>query len=79
VSTFEERHGAIDAVQSGPATLVQGDPDLTGYEDEALLRAFAALTHQMHGSPEGERRAHHRAQRDLVEAEVLRRMGSYRV
>lgn len=37
-----------------------------------LLKAFASLTHRLDGGPEDE--AAVRAQRDQVEAEILRRM-----
>ena len=39
--------------------------------NEALLRTFAALTHRMHAAPKSEDL---RAQRNLVEKEILRRM-----
>lgn len=42
--------------------------------DEDLLRTFARLTHQIHEASWTETRADLRAQRDLVQAEVLRRM-----
>lgn len=40
--------------------------------DEGLLRTFAALTHSIHVSDEPE----YRAKRDIIEAEILRRMRS---
>lgn len=39
-------------------------------EDADLLRTFAALTHRLHESDSRD----NRAQRDLVQAEILRRM-----
>ena len=41
----------------------------------ALLRAYASLTHKIHGAAAGEAADDLRAQRALVEAEILRRTG----
>jgi hypothetical protein len=42
--------------------------------NEDLLKAFAALTHRMHVEAAAERGNGLRAQRDRVQAEILRRM-----
>jgi hypothetical protein len=44
---------------------------LSRTSNEALLRTFAALTHRLHETNSLDVRA----QRDIVEAEILRRMG----
>lgn len=46
--------------------------DLSEYTDDALIRTFAALTHRM--DKRDGRQSEHRQQRDLVQAEILRRM-----
>jgi hypothetical protein len=53
-------------------------PDLSGYSDDALLTAYAALVHRIHAAEEpfGAALADDlRAQRDQVRLEALRRMG----
>lgn len=51
---------------------------LRATSNEALLRTFAALTHRMHSSREEARtEAELRGHRDMVQAEVLRRMGGH--
>lgn len=55
--------------QSRRAEIRHKEP--SDFSDEALLKAFASLTHQMH---EGSREFDLRARRDLVQAEILRRM-----
>lgn len=45
--------------------------------DEGLLKAFATLTHQLHATVEVEQGEDIRAQRDRVQAEILRRMKSH--
>jgi hypothetical protein len=65
--------------QSSTATLTT--PDLSGYSDDALLTAFAALTHRIHEVEAGARAGRHsltpgpglRDQRDALRLEVLRR------
>jgi len=53
----------------------QADRALAGASPEALLRTFAALTHQLHDAA-GRYERDLRAQRDKVQAELLRRMGA---
>lgn len=57
--------------------------DFSEYEDDVLLRAFAALTHKLHGLRErdqshgdvhGPKIRQVREDRDAVQAEILRRM-----
>lgn len=58
--------------------------DISTYADEVLLQTFAALTHRLDGIGESKQpaavrdaaSAEVRAQRDLVQAEILRRMTS---
>lgn len=57
---------------------------LAASDGAALLRTFAALTHRMERARQRDNRAGDsteaslRAQRDLVQAEILRRMGETR-
>lgn len=57
--------------------------NLSAYDDEVLLRTFASLTHRLHalrerdeshGDVHGPKIRHAREERDLVQAEILRRM-----
>lgn len=43
---------------------------------QALLTAFANLTHRLHASEDDQHSADLRVQRGIVEAELLRRMGA---
>jgi S-adenosylmethionine:diacylglycerol 3-amino-3-carboxypropyl transferase len=47
---------------------------LSHTSNEALLRTFAALTHRLHGVEGLMMERDLRAQRDMVQAEILRRM-----
>lgn len=49
---------------------------LAEQKDTTLLKAYASLTHRLHGTADGADSL--RRQRDLVEAEILRRMGGAR-
>lgn len=56
---------------------------LAAASPEALLKTFASLTHQIHAAgkvrrPEHDASPRLRAQRDMVKAEILRRMGGTR-
>lgn len=68
ITTRTEREAAITAREAAAARLA-------ATSDEGLLATFAALTHQIHVTASAEGAAVVRAQRDLVQAEVLRRMG----
>lgn len=50
---------------------------LTESSPEALLKAFASLTHRMHGATPSTEHVR-RMERDLVEAELLRRLRGVR-
>lgn len=55
-------------------------PEPREMSDGDLLRRFAQLTHRMDAAGASHTQAHRdaRAQRDLIEAEALRRMGGER-
>lgn len=83
-----------ETVADAHAALAKGYPTdptvqevLEATSGEGLLRAYAALTHQIHAAEhpaprltiiQSDRLADLRVQRDAVEAEVLRRMGGTR-
>jgi hypothetical protein len=48
--------------------------DLTGWSAQALLNAYTQLTHAIRSSTTIPRRDARRAERNLVKAEILRRM-----
>lgn len=55
-------------------------PEVAAASDEALVSALVVLTHQSHASKHDREKplARIRLERDLVRAEVLRRMGGVR-
>lgn len=53
-------------------------PEVSTARDETLVSALLALTHYVHDTPEGPRKDRVRYERELVRAEVLRRMGDQR-
>lgn len=48
---------------------------LRASSDGALLSTFASLTHQIHEAETDQEAAGRRAKRDIVQGEILRRMG----